>query len=173
MSPQERDSLYCGDLGIRMTLQDAFNSDRGPVLDGRSEDDILDLLQTAEIVETGLHPDGSNYVFIVRFETNLGGDVPLLGVYKPQSGERPLRDFPRGLHNRERASYLLSRILGRPAIPPTVIRDGPHGEGSSAETATARRCVCACVCWKRNERTGCGLGVRAWCRGGDKQRGCC
>jgi len=113
-----------------MTLQDAFNSDRGPVLDGRSEDDILDLLQTAKIVEAGLHPDGSNYVFIVRFETDLGGDVPLLGVYKPQSGERPLRDFPPGLHKRERASYLLSRILGWPEIPPTVIRDGPHGEGS-------------------------------------------
>jgi uncharacterized repeat protein (TIGR03843 family) len=113
-----------------MTLQDAFNSDRGPALDGRSEDDILELLQTAEIAEAGLHPDGSNYVFIVRFETDLGGDVPLLGVYKPQSGERPLRDFQRGLHRRERASYLLSRILGWPAIPPTVIRDGPHGEGS-------------------------------------------
>ena len=69
-------------------------------------------------------------MFIVRFETDLGGDVPLLGVYKPQSGERPLRDFPSGLHKRERASYLLSRILGWPAIPPTVIRDGPHGEGS-------------------------------------------
>jgi len=130
VSPQARDSVHCGDSGIPMTLQDAFNSARGPVLDGRSEDDILDLLQTAEIVETGLHPDGSNYVFIVRFETNLGGEVPLLGVYKPQAGERPLRDFPRGLHNRERASYLLSRILGWPAIPPTVIRDGPHGEGS-------------------------------------------
>ncbi len=113
-----------------MTLQDAFNSDRGPALDGRSENDILELLQTAEIAETGLHPDGSNYVIIVRFETDLGGDVPLLGVYKPQSGERPLRDFPRGLHKRERASYLLCRILGWPAIPPTVIRDGPHGEGS-------------------------------------------
>lgn len=113
-----------------MTLQDAFNAPRGPGFDDRSEDDVVELLKTSEIGEIGLHPDGSNYVFIVRLETDLGGDVPLLGVYKPQSGERPLRDFPRGLHRRERASYVLSRALGWPAIPPTVIRDGPHGEGS-------------------------------------------
>lgn len=113
-----------------MTLQDAFNAPRGPNLDGRSEDDVLELLRTSEIGEIGLHPNGSNYVFVVRFETDLGGDVPLMGVYKPQAGERPLRDFPRGLHRRERASYLLSRVLGWPSIPPTVIREGPHGEGS-------------------------------------------
>ena len=69
-----------------MTLQDAFNSARGPALDGRSEDDILEMLQTAEIAETGLHPDGSNYVFIVRFETDLAGDAPPLGVVQPPSG---------------------------------------------------------------------------------------
>jgi hypothetical protein len=113
-----------------MTLQDAFNAPRGPGFDGRSEDDVLGLLQTSEIGEIGLHPNGSNYVFIVRLEADLGGAVPLLAAYPPQSGERPLRDFPRGLHKRERASYLLSRTLGWPAIPPTVIRDGPHGEGS-------------------------------------------
>jgi hypothetical protein len=114
-----------------MTLQDAFNAPRGPAgLVGRPEQEVLELLQTAEIGEIGLHPNGSNYVFIVRFETDLSGDVPLLGVYKPQSGERPLKDFPRGLHRRERASYLLSQALGWPAIPPTVIREGPHGEGS-------------------------------------------
>ncbi|MDA1257578.1 MAG: SCO1664 family protein [Chloroflexi bacterium] len=113
-----------------MTLQDAFHAPRGPHLDGLSEDDVLELLRSSEIGEIGLHPSGSNYVFIVRLETDLGGEVPLLGVYKPQAGERPLRDFPRGLHRRERASYVLSRSLGWPAIPPTVIRDGPHGEGS-------------------------------------------
>ena len=113
-----------------MTLQDAFNAPRGPGLKGRSEDEVLEMLMTSEIAEIGLHPNGSNYVFIVRLEADVDGDVPVLGVYKPQSGERPLRDFPRGLHRRERASYVLSRALGWPAIPPTVIRDGPHGEGS-------------------------------------------
>lgn len=113
-----------------MSLQEAFNAPRGPNLEGRSEDEVLELLRTSEIAEIGLHPSGSNYVFVVTLETDLDGDVPLMGVYKPQAGERPLRDFPRGLHRRERAAYLLSRILGWPAIPPTVIRDGPHGEGS-------------------------------------------
>ena len=55
----------------------------------------------------------------------------MYGIYKPQAGERPLRDFPGGtLHNRELAAYLISRELGWPRIPPTVIRMGPHGEGS-------------------------------------------
>jgi len=52
-------------------------------------------------------------------------------VYKPRAGERPLRDFPAGsLHRRERAAYVLAASLGWPAIPPTVVREGPHGPGS-------------------------------------------
>ncbi|MGB3327959.1 MAG: hypothetical protein WBA46_03335, partial [Thermomicrobiales bacterium] len=51
--------------------------------------------------------------------------------YKPRRGERPLWDFPHGtLSLRERASYLLSRRLGWHLVPPTVLRQGPHGEGS-------------------------------------------
>ena len=39
--------------------------------------------------------------------------------------------FPYGtLHLREKAAWLLSRELGWPLAPPTVVRDGPHGEGS-------------------------------------------
>lgn len=95
----------------------------------------------------GLHPGGSNYVFVVRLEDpdRPELDVPdadedsededpegaIYGIYKPSTGERPLRDFPYGtLHNRERAAYLLSVELGWPDIPPTVVREGPHGEGS-------------------------------------------
>jgi uncharacterized repeat protein (TIGR03843 family) len=90
----------------------------------------------------GLHPGGSNYVFVVRltdpekYDENsppeeVDEDASAYGIYKPQSGERPLRDFPGGtLHYRERAAYLVSRELGWPLIPPTVIRPGPHGEGS-------------------------------------------
>lgn len=90
----------------------------------------------------GLHPGGSNYVFVVRLEdparahtggeySEVGPEGALFGIYKPSSGERPLRDFPYGtLHNRERAAYLLAVELGWPNIPPTVIREGPHGEGS-------------------------------------------
>lgn len=96
-----------------------------------------------EITGMGLHPGGSNYVFVVRLEdperpppeedteNSNDPDGAMYGIYKPSSGERPLRDFPYGtLHQRERAAYLLATALGWPNVPPTVIRDGPHGEGS-------------------------------------------
>ncbi|MGM7668743.1 SCO1664 family protein [Microbacterium sp. A93] len=52
-------------------------------------------------------------------------------IYKPELGERPLRDFRPGLHRRERAAYLLSEALGWGIVPPTVIRhDAPFGVGS-------------------------------------------
>ena len=99
-------------------------------LDGAGLGETLELLKTAEIDGMGLHPEGSNYVFIVRLKT---GDSlePVHAIYKPQSGERPLRDFPAGtLYKRETASFELSTALGWPRIPPTVIREGPHGIGS-------------------------------------------
>ena len=134
--------------------------------DSRPDEDSVPLQQLAEwpITGMGLHPGGSNYVFVVRLtdpikypelldhnpsfseSTSETPDTPeqdgvvpdeidesasIYAIYKPQSGERPLRDFPGGtLHNRERAAYLVSRELGWPNIPPTVIRVGPHGEGS-------------------------------------------
>lgn len=58
------------------------------------------------------------------------GDATALAVYKPQRGERPLWDFPPGLGKREVAAYLLSEALGWALVPPTVLREGPHGEGS-------------------------------------------
>ncbi len=54
----------------------------------------------------------------------------LLAVWKPTAGERPLFDFPVGtLTRREVASYLVSEALGWGIVPPTLLRDGPHGEG--------------------------------------------
>ncbi|MGP4003195.1 SCO1664 family protein [Streptomyces sp. 8N706] len=51
-------------------------------------------------------------------------------VYKPVAGERPLWDFPDGtLAQREVAAYELSRATGWDLVPPTVLRDGPYGEG--------------------------------------------
>jgi uncharacterized repeat protein (TIGR03843 family) len=51
-------------------------------------------------------------------------------VYKPVAGERPLWDFPDGtLAQREAAAYEVSRATGWDLVPPTVLRDGPHGEG--------------------------------------------
>ncbi|MEU9992149.1 SCO1664 family protein [Streptomyces sp. NPDC048045] len=51
-------------------------------------------------------------------------------VYKPVAGERPLWDFPDGtLAGREVAAYEVSEATGWDLIPPTVLRDGPYGEG--------------------------------------------
>ncbi|MFG2575447.1 SCO1664 family protein [Streptomyces sp. NPDC048481] len=51
-------------------------------------------------------------------------------VYKPVAGERPLWDFPDGtLAGREVAAYEVSEATGWGLVPPTVLRDGPHGQG--------------------------------------------
>jgi len=86
------------------------------------------LLAEGEVVVHGLVPWGSNYTFLV---TVRGGGSEALAVYKPSRGERPLWDFPAGtLCRREVATYLLSRHLGWPDIPPVVLREGPYGLGS-------------------------------------------
>lgn len=55
---------------------------------------------------------------------------PIDVVYKPTAGEQPLRDFPIGtLTRREVAAYLVSQVTGWEIVPPTVLRDGPFGEG--------------------------------------------
>ncbi|MFF5285694.1 SCO1664 family protein [Streptomyces sp. NPDC012756] len=51
-------------------------------------------------------------------------------VYKPVAGEQPLWDFPDGtLAQREVAAYEISEATGWGLVPPTVLRDGPYGEG--------------------------------------------
>ncbi|CAL9318452.1 SCO1664 family protein [Streptomyces sp. SudanB182_2057] len=51
-------------------------------------------------------------------------------VYKPVAGERPLWDFPDGtLAGREVAAYEVSEATGWGLVPPTVLREGPYGEG--------------------------------------------
>jgi hypothetical protein len=73
-------------------------------------------------------PGASNYTFLAKVSD---GGSSVLAVYKPRDGESPLWDFPDGtLCRREVAAYLLSSALGWPAIPPTVLRDGPHGVGA-------------------------------------------
>jgi hypothetical protein len=90
--------------------------------------DVLDLLTEGEIRPLGLMPRASNYTFLAEVGD---GDRTVLAVYKPREGETPLWDFPEGtLCNREVAAYVLSRALGWPAVPPTVLRDGPMGHGS-------------------------------------------
>jgi uncharacterized repeat protein (TIGR03843 family) len=97
----------------------------------RSADErrVIRALESAEILNSQLVPWGSNYTFAVALQTDEA--EPFIAIYKPERGEAPLWDFPIGtLFEREYASYLLSRILGWRFIPPTVIRDGPHGIGT-------------------------------------------
>ncbi|OLC35509.1 MAG: hypothetical protein AUH81_10070 [Candidatus Rokubacteria bacterium 13_1_40CM_4_69_5] len=88
---------------------------------------VLELLARGDISVKGRLPGSSNRTFLV--EVALEG-ATALAVYKPQSGERALWDFPPGLHKREVAAYRLSEALGWALVPPTVARDGPLGEGS-------------------------------------------
>jgi uncharacterized repeat protein (TIGR03843 family) len=54
----------------------------------------------------------------------------LPAIYKPTAGERPLDDFPDGtLTRREVAAWYVSEASGWDIVPPTVLRDGPFGEG--------------------------------------------
>jgi uncharacterized repeat protein (TIGR03843 family) len=72
-------------------------------------------------------PWASNATFLVEVRQ---AAQSVLAVYKPGRGERPLWDFPPRLFRREVAAYLLSEALGWDVVPPTILRDGPHGEGS-------------------------------------------
>jgi uncharacterized repeat protein (TIGR03843 family) len=89
--------------------------------------DPIAFLMHAEPEVEGRMPWSSNATFLVTMRC---GDVAQQAIYKPVRGERPLWDFEPGLHKRERAAYLLSEHLGLGAVPPTVVRDGPFGEGS-------------------------------------------
>ncbi len=91
-------------------------------------DRIIALLAQGEMEVLGLLPGSSNYTFLTAVRD---ASLQCLAVYKPQRGESPLWDFPQGtLCLREVAAYLVSQALGWSFIPPTVLRDGPHGLGS-------------------------------------------
>ena len=86
-----------------------------------------EVLRDGDVDLLGRMPWSSNATFLANL--TLGADE-LLAVYKPQRGERPLWDFPRGtLCHREVAAYEVSHALGWHLVPHTVLRDGPHGVG--------------------------------------------
>lgn len=90
--------------------------------------DHHEVLRRGEVELLGRLVNSSNETFLVDVTYD---DEQCSAVYKPQLGERPLRDFAPGLHRRERAAYLLSEALGWHLVPPTIIRDdGPFGIGS-------------------------------------------
>ncbi len=89
---------------------------------------VLHLLRHGRIKLEGLMPNSSNYTFLATVSQP---DLQCLAVYKPQRGERPLWDFPRGtLYKREYAAFVVAMALDWMLVPPTVIRRGPHGVGA-------------------------------------------
>ena len=115
--------------------------------------DVLALLRAGELEVIGRLLGSSNNAMVVRVrppstkEAASGGapasaperhaetrkplePTDLLAVWKPTAGERPLFDFPVGtLTRREVAAHLVSEALGWGIVPPTLLREGPYGEG--------------------------------------------
>lgn len=95
---------------------------------------LVDTLTTSPLKIHGRIVNASNSTMLVEAADEEGASAPgepVLAVYKPRAGERPLWDFPFGsLHRREVAAFEVSRYLGWEVVPPTVLRDGPLGIGS-------------------------------------------
>jgi hypothetical protein len=86
--------------------------------------DKLHELQNGEIKVEGRLVDASN----ASLYCSVG---KIKAIYKPIAGERPLWDFPDGhLAWREVAAYQVSEALQLQCVPPTILREGPFGEGS-------------------------------------------
>jgi uncharacterized repeat protein (TIGR03843 family) len=87
----------------------------------------LALLRDGEIEVEGRLIDASNATLFCAISTD---KAIAQCVYKPIRGERPLWDFPDGtLAGREVAAYVVSEASGWDIVPPTVMREGPFGEG--------------------------------------------
>lgn len=101
--------------------------------------ELVERLRTGELEVLGRLIGSSNNAMVVRVwpaataPEAFGGELAegdLLAVWKPTIGERPLFDFPIGtLTRREVAAYLVSEALGWGIVPPTLLREGPYGEG--------------------------------------------
>jgi uncharacterized repeat protein (TIGR03843 family) len=93
----------------------------------------LRLITDGELEVVGRLVSASNATLFCRVTIPDGPNGgPLVGtcIYKPVRGEAPLWDFPEGtLAARERAAYLVSASSGWRIVPPTVLRDGPFGDG--------------------------------------------
>lgn len=88
----------------------------------------LRLLREGALTVHGRLTDASNAALYCTVTADDGRAAQ--AVYKPVAGERPLWDFPDGtLAGREVAAYELSAATGWGLVPPTVLREGPHGPG--------------------------------------------
>ncbi|WP_245174930.1 SCO1664 family protein [Streptomyces bohaiensis] len=85
------------------------------------------LLATGSLSVRGRLTGASNAVL---YATVTDGEHADACVYKPVAGEQPLWDFPDGtLAAREVAAAEVCRAMGWELVPPTVLREGPHGLG--------------------------------------------
>ncbi|MFD8692125.1 SCO1664 family protein [Streptomyces sp. NPDC059651] len=94
---------------------------------GLTDAELITLLGKGQLTVLGQVRGASNAVLYcsVAYE----GDEAHC-VYKPVAGEQPLWDFPDGtLAQREVAAYEVSEVTGWGLVPPTVLRDGPYGQG--------------------------------------------
>lgn len=93
----------------------------------------LRILRKGELAVVGRLLAASNATFFGLVEERRPDGRPGIVascVYKPIRGERPLTDFPDGtLACREVAAHAVSEASGWDLIPPTVLRDGPFGQG--------------------------------------------
>jgi uncharacterized repeat protein (TIGR03843 family) len=93
----------------------------------------LEALRVGEIDVVGRIVASSNNAMLVSVTRICPDPEPSLvldAIYKPTLGERPLDDFPDGtLARREVAAWHVSEASGWGIVPPTILRDGPFGEG--------------------------------------------
>lgn len=89
----------------------------------------LGALREGELEVLGRLPGSTNQALVVLVHHPALAE-PFHAVYKAILAERPLFDFPIGtLARREVAAFLVSEATGWGIVPPTVLRDGPYGEG--------------------------------------------
>ena len=93
----------------------------------------LDVLREGEIEIVGRIVGSSNHAMLASLTRHCPDPEPPVvidAIYKPILGERPLDDFPDGtLGRREVAAWHASEAAGWAIVPPTILRDGPFGEG--------------------------------------------
>ncbi len=121
----------------------AAAADSSPWLDANgaplpfaSEDELLEFLQTAPVVEQKRVETGINHLLKVTLERD---GVRLRGAFRTVDVEFPSRHESRLSRNHFRDSYKyeviayrLSRLLGLDRVPPTVLRTF-HGESGSLQ----------------------------------------
>jgi uncharacterized repeat protein (TIGR03843 family) len=92
-----------------------------------TDEPLADLLTHGELTVRGRIREASNAALYCTI-SHEGREASC--IYKPVAGERPLWDFPDGnLARREVAAYEVSEATGWGLVPPTVLREGPYGEG--------------------------------------------